>query len=316
LEIDFGGILVEVIYPPVLPDLFSGTQLMIAGRYRLATRDSGKATIRLTGTVNSEKLVYSIRADFKAGPESSDVNSFIPRLWAARKIGYLLNQIRHQGENSEWVDAVIGLSVRYGIITPYTSFLIEEDDLFSGEGWDEAAHELAQEYAGPAVGAEAVDKADAESNLRSAESVPQPWMPVNQYSDEIRQPQLKYVGDKTFFLQGEIWIDSQYDASIMTPVDIGFGTEVYYELLSARPGWGKYMALGEQVIFIADGDVYQIVPGEKGISSLPSDITHPESSMSAPAEVGFPVFTSIKSLCSVPLLTGLAMLGARIKLRV
>jgi len=110
--------------------------------------------------VNSEKYVYSIRADFKAGSEVSDVNSFIPRLWATRKIGYLLNQIRYQGENSEWVDAVIQLSIRYGIITPYTSFLIEEDDLFSGEGWEEEAHELVREYSGPAVGAEAVDKAD------------------------------------------------------------------------------------------------------------------------------------------------------------
>lgn len=313
LEIDFGGILVEEIYPPVLPDLFSGTQLMIAGRYRLAAGDSGKSTIRLTGLVNSEKLVYSIRGDFKTGSESSEVNSFIPRLWAARKIGYLLNQIRHQGENSEWVDAVIHLSVRYGIITPYTSFLIEEDDLFSGEGWDEAAHELAEEYAGAAVGAEAVDKADAESNLRAAEAVPQPGIPVNQYTGEIQQPQLKYVGDKTFFLQGEIWIDSQYDASVMTPIEIGFDTEVYYELLASRPGWGKYLALGEQVIFIADGDVYQIILGEEGISRLPFSLTQPENSPPAKGETGFPVFMSIRSLCSAPLLAGLALLGMKSK---
>ena len=39
---------------------------------------------------------------------------FLPRLWATRKIGYLLNQIRLNGENPEWVQAIVDLSVRYG----------------------------------------------------------------------------------------------------------------------------------------------------------------------------------------------------------
>lgn len=315
LEIDFGGIMVEEIYPPELPDLFSGSQLMVAGRYRLAAGDSGRSTIRLTGSVNSEKYVYSLKADFKADSGSSEVNSFIPRLWAARKIGYLLNQIRHQGENSEWVDAVIQLSIRYGIITPYTSFLVEEDDLFSGEGWEEEAHELVQEYSGPAVGAEAVDKADAESNLRSAESVPQAGLSVDQYSGEIQQPQLKYVGDKTFFLQREIWIDSLYDAAVMTVTDIGFGSDVYYQLLGTRPEWGKYFALGEQVIFVVDGEAYQIVSEEQGISSLPSPLSVPESTSEANRDGGVSVVRSIRSLCSAPFLAGLVMFVLGFKTR-
>ncbi len=313
LELDFGNILVEEIYPPELPDLFSGAQLLIAGRYRLPAGVSGKTTIRLTGFVNSEQQVYSTRADFKSDTEFGGVNSFIPRLWAARKIGYLLGQIRHQGENSEWIDAVIQLSLRYGIITPYTSFLVEEDDLFSGEGWDEEAHELAEQYAGPAVGAEAVDKADAESNLRSAEAVPQPGMAAGQYAGDSFQPQLKYVGDKTFFLQGEIWIDSQYEASSMPVTEIGFGSEVYYELLTARPSWGKYLALGEQVIFVVDGEAYQIVPGEEGISRLPSGLSQPENPAHAAAEVGLPGIPNIRSLCSAPFLAALALLGVKSK---
>lgn len=315
LDLDFGDIMVEEIYPPEIPDLFSGTQLVVAGRYRLPTGDPGNTTIRLSGLVNSEKRVYSLRASFRSDPDPGEVNSFIPRLWAARKIGYLLNQIRHQGENSEWVDAVIQLSIRYGIITPYTSFLIEEDDLFSGEGWDEEAEELAEGYSGPAVGAEAVDKADAESDLRSAEAVPLAGKPVNENTGEIQQQQLMYVGDKTFFLQGEIWIDSQYDPLVMAVTEIGFGTNVYYQLLSSRPAWGKYLALGEQVIFVADGAAYQIVLGEGGLSSLPSGLSQPESPGSEPKITGFPVFAAFKSLCAGPFLTGLLMLGAGIILR-
>jgi Ca-activated chloride channel family protein len=302
--------MVEEIYPPELPDLFSGTQLMVVGRYRLAAGESGRSTIRLSGSVNSDRYVYALGADFKVGLESSEVNSFIPRLWAARKIGYLLNQIRHQGENSEWVDAVIQLSIRYGIITPYTSFLIEEDDLFSGEGWEEEAHELVQDYAsGPSVGSDAVGKAEAESNLRSAESVPQLERSVDQTTGEIQQPQFKYVGDKTFFLQGEIWIDSQFDESIMTAVEIGFGSDVYYQLLNARPGWGKYLALGEQVIFVGDGAAYQIVPGQDGVSSLPSELEQPASSSPSGSGEGTGRIITLPSLCSLPFLLGLVLFG-------
>ena len=53
---------------------------------------------------------------------------FIARLWATRKIGYLLQQIRLHGEERELVDEIVDLSIRYGIITPYTSFLVEETE--------------------------------------------------------------------------------------------------------------------------------------------------------------------------------------------
>ena len=54
---------------------------------------------------------------------------FIPRLWATRAIGHLMQQIRLNGENAELVQSIVNLSTRYGVITPYTSFLIEEDDI-------------------------------------------------------------------------------------------------------------------------------------------------------------------------------------------
>ena len=307
LELDFGAVLIEEIYPQVLPDLFSGSQLLVAGRYRLGSGYSGRTTLRLSGTVEGKKLSYQKQVDLMDHGEYSEANGFIPRLWATRKIGYLLNQIRYQGENQEWVDAVIELSLRYGIITPYTSFLVVEDNFFSGEGWDEAAEELIQDYAGPAVGAEAVDKAEAESNMRAAESVPQPLVPSELDPDRAGEPILKYVDEKTFYLREGIWIDSQYDQSTMQPIKIGFGEAVYYELLANRPDWGKYLALGESVIFVVDGQSYQIVPGEGGLSSLPGELTRSDTS---PDESTGSRSTPMPTLCSFPLLVGLVMMGA------
>ncbi len=307
LVLDFGRTTVEEIFPQTLPDLFSGSQLMVAGRYRLAAGQSGRTALRLSGVVEGKELVFQKQVDLLESHLSAESTSFIPRLWAARKIGYLLNQIRYEGENPEWVDAVIELSVRYGIITPYTSFLVVENDFYSGEGWDEAAEELTREYAGPAVGAEAVDKAEAESNLRAAESVAQPPMPSASGAADRAEPILKYVGGKTFYLRDGIWIDSGYEAATMTPIKIGFGSDVYYQLLDSRPEWGKYLALGESVIFEVGGQAYQIVEDESGVGSLPFELTEPD-----PPETNQETAQSRPSgsLCSLPLLLGLALLGA------
>ncbi|MGB2962729.1 MAG: VIT domain-containing protein [Anaerolineales bacterium] len=313
LVLDFGGILVEEIYPPVLPDLFSGTQLLITGRYRLPVGSSGKTKIELSGSVNAERKAYIYETDFSPREEFGNSASTIPRLWATRKIGYLLSQIRLMGENKEWVDAIIQLSVQYGIITPYTSFLIEEHDIFSGEGLDEAARDLVEEYSGPAVGAEAVNKADAESSMRSAESYYQPEITGGDFSQEGNQPIVKYIEDKTFLRQNGIWIDTAYEDDSRDTVKIGFGSEVYFDLLNNRPSWGKYLALGECLIFLDGDTVYEIVEGEGELKSLPSQLSQPEEEaqikkLEEPREL-----PGSNSFCTAPLILGLAVLGFGIR---
>jgi Ca-activated chloride channel family protein len=256
IELDFDDILVEDTYPYPLPDLFAGTQLILVGRYR----DSGAAKITLTGEVNGEREEFVYEGNFRA----HGGDDFIPRLWATRKIGHLLTQIRLHGERREWVDAVIELSVRYGIITPYTSFLIDEDDILTEEGRDEAAEEYLEMPPPPAVGAPGVEKADAEGGMREAEAAPG----GDALPEEAAQV-VRLVGSKTFLLQDGIWIDTAFDPSQMTTVRVGFGTESYFDLLAARPEWGDYMALGERVIFVAEGKAYEVVEGEGGPVEIP-----------------------------------------------
>src|SRR5690606_6155304 len=156
ISLDFGDITVEQIYPPELPDLFAGTQLVLTGRYR----EGGPATITLSGEVNGreQSFVYEDNTFRSSGGEE-----FIPRLWATRAIGHLLTQIRLHGENPELVQSVVNLSIRYGIITPYTSFLIEEGDIFTQSGRDEILEEAAEDFAAPreVSGASAVEEAEA-----------------------------------------------------------------------------------------------------------------------------------------------------------
>jgi Ca-activated chloride channel family protein len=51
----------------------------------------------------------------------------VEALWARRKVGYMLDQIRANGEKPELVSEVTALAKKYGIMTPYTSYLIVPD---------------------------------------------------------------------------------------------------------------------------------------------------------------------------------------------
>lgn len=119
LSVGEGVRLVEV-YPPELPDLFHGDQLVVLGRYQ----GSGPVAIKLTGTVGMESKEFVYEMDFQG--KTADKN-FVEDLWARRKVGYLLDQIRLNGEKKELVDEVTTLAKKYGITTPYTSFLIVPD---------------------------------------------------------------------------------------------------------------------------------------------------------------------------------------------
>ncbi len=116
-----GDIRVSKMQPSALPDVFKGEQLLIAGRYS----GHGNAAIIIEGTVNGEPRKFTYEAKFA---EDSDENEFIPRLWATRRVGYLLDEIRLHGENNELRDETTELARKYGIVTPYTAYLIVEDE--------------------------------------------------------------------------------------------------------------------------------------------------------------------------------------------
>jgi Ca-activated chloride channel homolog len=109
------------VYPAQLPDLFHGGQVTVCGRFS----GRGPTAIRLTGMVGMEakEFVYELNFPDKTGDE----REFVEQLWARRKVGYMLDQIRANGEKKELVDEVVALAKKYGITTPYTSYLIVPD---------------------------------------------------------------------------------------------------------------------------------------------------------------------------------------------
>src|SRR5213078_1221597 len=122
LKLDLGGsVHTAKMYPADLPDLFKGDQLVVAGRYSGA----GDVEAKLTGNVGGREQTFTYKLHFDDRKTTDD---YVPRLWATRRVGFLLDEIRIHGETAELRDETTELARKYGIVTPYTAYLIVEDE--------------------------------------------------------------------------------------------------------------------------------------------------------------------------------------------
>jgi len=270
LELEFAGGKRSDFYPPELPDLFRGSQIVQLGRLEGEER----LTVQLAGQVQGRSELFEREVEIgDTGPE------FLPRLWATRKVGFLLDQIRLHGEEGELVDEIVALSKRYGIITPYTSFLIVEDEL--------PVPTLADEEFKADSGAGAVAASEAVRGYAEADNT------AGVQSEEVR-----YVGEKTFFLRDGYWQDSQYEEG--KPVEeYIFGSKEYFQLVARKPELGRYLSLGKQLILNDGGDNIRIsafgTAVEEGQSSTTPRDVHLEQNFPNPFNSGTEIRFSLSA---------------------
>lgn len=119
------GNAVNRLLPNDLPDLFRGEQLLVVGRYR----KSGPVTIELSGRLGKKSRTLNHEAQF-GDAANTRRNSFVEVLWATRRIGHIINELDLHGKNKELIDELVTLSLEHGIMTPYTSFLADENVTF------------------------------------------------------------------------------------------------------------------------------------------------------------------------------------------
>ncbi|MCB0206627.1 MAG: VWA domain-containing protein, partial [Anaerolineae bacterium] len=286
LALDTGDIVIEDTFPYPLPDLFVGSQLVLAGRYR----DGGPAAVTLTGEVNGESRVFRYD-DLTFRSEGGD--AFIARLWATRKVGYLLNEIRLRGANQELVDEVIRLATKYGIATPYTSFFVPEpvmlDDIDAAgpapmatammqardapKLMEQAADAVMAAPSAPAAGAVAVEESMAREALRSADQV----------SAGERAASLRYAGDKTFVNRSGVWVDTAF-TDAQPQQEIAFGSAAYFDLLAQHPEWRDYFAVSPNLIVVLEDTAYVIADTGEALAEPVVAPTAASQSATVPAE--------------------------------
>jgi Ca-activated chloride channel family protein len=132
LKLEIKGLTVRDVYPRELGDLFEGDQIVITGRLdRSSLRDvllggTMDTRIAVTGRYEGKERTFEYPVTVAGPGKEVGRYAFVQQLWAVRRVGWLLDQIQLHGENKEVIDELVKLSLAYGIITPYTSFLADE----------------------------------------------------------------------------------------------------------------------------------------------------------------------------------------------
>ena len=239
ISITFSGGGVTETYPVDLPDLFYGSTVIIFGRYR----NAGTATVTLRGKQGHSSKKYTYTITF---PEREEKRGEIPALWAKRKIGYLLDDMRINGENEEVKNEIIDLSKKYGIVTKYTSYLVTEDKDLADVALEES---LAKRRYDAALGYSAIGDAQAKKMVSASKSM----QSLKQEARVVYHRRVRTIEGKVFVEKDSTWIEEGYDRSQGPGKVIQFGSRAYFRLASSSPRIRRILALGPKVIFNTGG---------------------------------------------------------------
>ncbi len=266
-RLDFGKIEVRDAYPNRLPDIFKGSQLVLFGRYR----SSGPSAIRLAGEIAGSRREVVYEGVFG---ETNPDNAFIKQLWATRKVGYLLDEIRLHGENPELKNEVIRLSKAYNIQTPYTSYLVLEDDAAYAqhgvprEGGKGASALPAAPVAQPRA-AEAMKAALGKDAFDMAGNIARFKQESVATEQEARGTgAVRHVGSRAFVLWNGVWTETSVKQGMET-IKIKYAGAAYFKLLDAKPEWKEIFLLGDKVAFVVGNKCLAI--GDEGAEDLAAE---------------------------------------------
>lgn len=261
VELEFEGQPVtDEIYPFPLPDLFAGEQLVVVGRYH----DGADVTVALRGEVNGEaqEFRYENLELRERGGEP-----FVARVWAGRKIGVLMEQIRRSGPDPEVIDAIVELSLRYGIVTPYTAYLVEEPDMVAVPGGPNAPVTDGQGGGEPMEMAPAA-RAYAEDEAQAAAAAPASGEAAVAASQDQNAMQTataventesaQFVAGKTFVQQGWVsgpdgtslpfWVDTAYKQQMIL-MWVEFASDEYFAL-AQQTSMAEWLAVGQEIVIV------------------------------------------------------------------
>jgi len=223
------GVELYDLQPQSLPDLFAGDELVVFGRYRGA--GSGERFVTVTGRRGGREERFSTGARFggeQAGPD------YVQQLWAARKAGALSSDLRLHGPNPEIVSELKRLALRYGILTEYTSYLVQEPGVVAQRS-DVNLRMAPRDQAG----AEAVQRSRAEKALSGSLQL-SAVVVTGSAADSVGVPgaatenKTQRVGGRIFVWRDSTWIDIAHGDSLRV-VTVAAFSDAYFALLRALP---------------------------------------------------------------------------------
>jgi Ca-activated chloride channel family protein len=280
------GQAVNRMYPKAARDLFEGEQLVMVGRYKKF--GAGKVTI--TGKVGQDGQKMDFPAAFTEH-SGDQTYAFVERLWAMRRIGEIIDEIDLSGRNEELVNELVSLSTKHGILTPYTSFLADDQPavgggglaLRDGEAFDRVDERLRLLEA--TDGARGFNLRQEKKELREADLAAAeparadesgggfgPGFGGASYRDaetgkEVTTHSVRNVGNETLYKRGNLWfaasagdVDLEKDADKIVTVE-RFSDD-YFKLTAANTASENAVLSrqqeGEELIIKLRGTIYRI----------------------------------------------------------
>ena len=261
LEVDLGPVHAESVYPRKIGDLFKGMQAVIIGRYRNES-DLKNVTLQLRGKSGRENRTFTYGdLDF---PVRSEENDFLPRLWASRRVGWLVEEIRNNGETKELRDEVVELGTRYGIVTPYTSYLAT-DGTFEMNARDSRGAVVSAPKSEAKMrassGADAVQMSVQQNAMKENRSLGASSRKKDAEEQVIvrNTDSDRFVANRSFYRQGNVWMDSDFKSEQKLPeTNIKFASDEYFDLINREKGIAQYFAIGEEVVVVWKNRVYRV----------------------------------------------------------
>lgn len=251
------------LIPDKVPDLFEGDQFVLLGQYR----GEEPITFRLSGNYAGATRSFSFSFPMT---DATTRNAFVPRLWASRRIAFLIDAIRQMGAAiptgptgapapipladprfKELTDEIVRLSTEFGILTEYTSFLATEGSNFAS--LDALLISCANELNGKAVSKRSGLEAVAQSRNIEGQKKQAVLNGTNGYWDakmnRVEIATVQQICDRAFFLRGGRWVDSKAlanGASMREDEVVTIGSEAYRALLERLVREGRQGLLAQQ----------------------------------------------------------------------
>lgn len=274
LQVDLRDFHLRDRQPSTIGDLFEGDQIVQVGRISNEGNDVITTDLVISGVYQGREETFNYPVEVNGSNHRSSYK-FIEKLWAQRRVAFLLNEIRLKGNVEELVDEITELATRYGIVTPYTSYLADENQRLS------ARHEIRLDVASKSKvlhrDVKGIRAQEESMAMQEMEITKQPGYKVDpdgslhvrggrstearynvngiqttgeRYLTE-RTETMRQIGGEIFYKRGEFWIlsslahlDLEKDAGQFTHVKLY--SDDYFALLKESPAEENALLSGQR----------------------------------------------------------------------
>ncbi|HKO59950.1 MAG TPA: VWA domain-containing protein [Pyrinomonadaceae bacterium] len=287
---------VRELMPSELNDVFEGDQIVLLGQYQ----DNEPLHFRITGNYLGTARTFDLKFDLS---KATTRNSFVPRLWASRKIARLVETISDAGADAvavrtsagaiprggrthsasnhvstpvamdpkmkELVDEIVRLSTEYGVLTEYTAFL-------ATDGTDFSQRDAINEKAGLFLlnnaqltrsGQGGVTQGLNMSAQRTQASANRSNYFLNQNAERVEITSVQQITDRTFFRRNNRWVDARMlerEKNLTPDLVVEFGTPEFYKLVD------RLVSEGRQGILALSGEMLLSIDGKTVLVKSPT----------------------------------------------